>query len=73
MEGTMQGVFGLIMVLVALIVFFPITNQLLPTIVGDMGAGVGIMIQSIAVIIVACALFVFVKQSTSNNEGNFGR
>jgi len=63
-----QGVIGLVLIMIVLLVFIPITQELLPTMIGDMGVGLGVMVSTIVVVIIAVALFVFVRQSTGQDQ-----
>ena len=66
--GFMEAVIGLVLIMIVLLVFIPITQELLPTMIGDMGATTGIMVSSIVVVIIAVALFIFVRQSTGQDQ-----
>jgi hypothetical protein len=66
--GFPDAMIGLVLIAVILAVFVPITAELLPTMIGDMGAGVGMMVSTIVVVILACALFIFMRQSMSSKD-----
>ena len=67
--GFTEGFMGLLLIVIVLAVFIPITQELLPTMIGDMGAMTGVMISSTVVVIIASALFVFMKQAM-NRDGH---
>jgi len=70
--GFPDALIGVTLIMIVLAVFVPVTAVLLPTIIGDSGAAVGMMVSTIIVVILACTLFVFMKQSMSNNNSMQG-
>ena len=61
--GFMEAFIGLLIVVIVLAVFIPLVGALLPTMIGDMGSLTGMMISSTVVVIIASAIFVFMRQS----------
>jgi hypothetical protein len=66
--GFLEGVVGLLIIVIILAVFIPVTNLLLPIMIGDMGSLTGIMVSSIVVIIIVSALFIFIQQVMHRDE-----
>lgn len=66
--GFSEAMVGLVLIIIVLAVFIPVTGQLLPTMINDMGAGVGVMVSSVVIVIFACALFIFMRQSMNRDN-----
>jgi len=66
--GFLKAFLGLMVTIIVMAVFIPVTTELLPTMINDMGAATGMMISSMVLIIIACAIFIFIRQSMSRNE-----
>lgn len=66
--GLMEAMIGIVTILIILAVFIPITGELLPSIIQYSGSTTGMMVSSIVVVIIAVALFVFLKQVTSRED-----
>lgn len=66
--GLFEGIQGLLLVLVVVMVFVSITNVLLPTIVGDSGSTVGMVINMMVVVIVAGGLFAFMRSMMGSDD-----
>jgi hypothetical protein len=66
--GFVEAMIGLLIIVVILAVFIPITGELLPTMITDMGTATGIMVSSIIVIIIVSAIFIFIRQVMAKDE-----
>jgi len=66
--GFLEAMIGLVIIVIILAVFIPITGELLPTMIGDMGTSVGFLVSTIVVVIIVCALFIFMRQTMSNDR-----
>lgn len=71
--GFQTAAIGILILVIVLAVFIPITQSLLPTMIGDMGGAVGLMISSLVVVIIASGMVVFMRQSMNKDtyEGSF--
>jgi hypothetical protein len=65
--GFQTAIIGILILVIILAVFIPITGALLPTMVGDMGVTLGMMVSSVVLVILASGIFVFMKQSLNRN------
>jgi hypothetical protein len=66
--GFTDAMIGLVIIVIILAIFIPITGVLLPTIIGDSGAAVGLMVSTIVLVILASALFIFMRQSMEQDH-----
>jgi hypothetical protein len=59
--GFLEGLIGLVIFLVVLIVFVSISGSLLPTIISDSGSTVGMLISSMVIILIVGAFYLFFR------------
>ena len=55
------GLIGIFVFLITLTVVMPVTGELLPIMIGDMGASVGIMVSMSILVLIAGAIFIFIN------------
>lgn len=66
--GFMEAFMGLLLVIIVLVMFIPVTQELLPSMVASMGSATGMMVSSIVLVIIACAIFIFMRQSMGQED-----
>ena len=65
--GTMQAMIGIVILVIVLVVFIPITQELLPSIGQYSGATVAMMVGSTVVVIIAVGLYMFMQESMNRH------
>jgi hypothetical protein len=66
--GFSEALMGLVLITIILAVFIPLTGELLPTMIADMGPMTGLMVSTTVVVIIVCALFIFMRQSMGQED-----
>jgi len=65
--------------LIAIVILIPVANEVLPFISASMGRSTALMVSGMVVVVIVVAMFVWVRQSSSNespmmqggSQGNF--
>jgi len=66
--GLLEAFIGIVIMIVIIAIIVPITQELLPTMIGDMGAATGMMVSTAILIIIICTIIVFMRQSMQPDE-----
>ena len=66
--GLLEAFIGIVIMIVIIAIIIPITQELLPTMIGDMGVTTGIMVSTTVLVIIVCTIIVFIRQSMQPDD-----